>query len=86
MINTHNRKAVVARDGRSITVLGKDGKELLDACKWALAAERALPDGMRHPELERALEAAIAKAEEPPDIFKYGVGDAEKSQAPKYRG
>jgi hypothetical protein len=35
----HNRKAVVARDGRSITVLGKDGKEWrvwpAPFCAWA---------------------------------------------------
>jgi hypothetical protein len=38
--------------------------DLLEACKWALAAEKALPEGMRHPRLERALDAAIAKAED----------------------
>ena len=37
--------------------------DLLEACKWALAAEKALPKGIRHPELEKALENSIAKAE-----------------------
>ena len=40
---------------------------LLEACKWALAAEKALPKeitkGIRHPALENALIYAIAKAE-----------------------
>jgi len=36
--------------------------DLLEACKWALAAEKTLPKGIRHPELEKALENSIAKA------------------------
>jgi len=39
--------------------------DLLEACKWALAAEKALPEitkGIRHPALENALICAIAKA------------------------
>jgi len=36
--------------------------DLLEACKWALAAEKTLPKGIRHPALEKALENSIAKA------------------------
>lgn len=36
--------------------------EMLEALKWALSAEMALPKSMQHPELQQAIRAAIEKA------------------------
>jgi hypothetical protein len=55
----HDNSLQAGANARAISSL----PDLLEACKWALSAEKALPEGMRHPELERALEAAIARAE-----------------------